>query len=128
MKIHSSVVLFLCLFVPALSNADSSYQETTQLTGGSLLEMIKLAGAFSSQAKQAVAPVISTVTIHGNQMVRVNSRQTQIIDLDRQTITYIANQKRQYSVVTFAQIQKAINRASGQLQQPNWQTNTTSDP
>jgi hypothetical protein len=127
MRIHSPVALFFWLLVPTISRADSSYQETTQMTGGSLLEMIKFAGAFSSQAKQATAPVTSTVAIHGNQMVRANSRETQIIDLDRQTITYIDNQKHQYSVVTFAQVQETLNRVSGQLKQAKSQPSATPD-
>jgi hypothetical protein len=61
-------------------------------------------------------------------MVRANSRETQIIDLDRQTITYIDNQKRQYSIVTFTQIQQAMDNASGQLQQAKSQANATPDP
>ena len=44
-----------------LAFADVSYQETTQITGGSLVGMLKLAGAFSSQAKQASAPTTSNV-------------------------------------------------------------------
>ena len=52
--------------------ADVSYQETTQYTGGSMMGMLKMAGAFSSQAKQATSPVTSTVMIHGGRMVRSN--------------------------------------------------------
>src|SRR5580704_3456372 len=52
--------------------ADVSYQETTQYTGGSMMGMLKMAGAFSSQAKQATSPVTSTVMIHGGRMLRSN--------------------------------------------------------
>ncbi len=63
--------------------ADVSYQETTQVTGGSMMGMLKMAGALSSQARQAAAPVTSTVMIHGGRMVRSNPHTTEIIDLDR---------------------------------------------
>ena len=64
--------------------ADVSYQETTQYTGGSMMGMLKMAGAFSSQAKQATSPVTSTVMIHGGRMLRSNPHTTEIIDLDAQ--------------------------------------------
>ena len=92
--------------------ADVSYQETTQVTGGSMMGMLKMAGALSSQAKQATAPVTSTVMIHGGRMLRSNPHTTEIIDLDAQTITFIDHDKRTYSVVTFQQMQQQIADAA----------------
>jgi len=73
-------IIFGSLLLQPLAFADVSYQETTQITGGSLQGMLKLAGAFSSQAKQANAPVTSTVALHGNRMVRSTPHTTEIID------------------------------------------------
>jgi len=95
-----------------LAFADVSYQETTQITGGSLMGMLKLAGAFSSQAKQANAPMTSTVALHGNRMVRSNPHTTEIIDLDQQNMTFIDHDKHTYSVVTFQQMQQAMADAA----------------
>jgi hypothetical protein len=95
-----------------LAFADVSYQETTQITGGSLMGMLKLAGAFSSQAKQANAPMTSTVALHGNRMVRSNPHTTEIIDLDRQNMTFIDHDKHTYSVVTIQQMQQAMADAA----------------
>jgi hypothetical protein len=92
--------------------ADVSYQETTQVTGGSMMGMLKMAGALSSQARQATAPVTSTVMIHGGRMLRSNPHTTEIIDLDQQTITFIDHDKRSYSVVTFQQLQQQIADAA----------------
>jgi hypothetical protein len=94
--------------------ADASYQETTRITGGSALEMMKMASVFSSRAKQATAPTTSTVLIHGERMVRVSPQATEIIDLEKKTITHIDGQKRQYSIVTFEQLRDAMNRAAEQ--------------
>jgi hypothetical protein len=94
--------------------ADVSYQETTQITGGSLTGMLKMAGAFSSQAKQMEAPVTSTVMIHESRMVRSNPHTTEIIDLDAQTITFIDHDKRTYSMVTFQQMQQQMAKAASQ--------------
>ena len=94
--------------------ADVSYQETTQVTGGSLMGMLKMAGSFSSQAKQLAAPVTSTVMIHGGRMLHSNPHSTEIIDLDQQTITSIDHDKRTYSVVTFQEIQDQMAKAAKQ--------------
>src|SRR3984885_5080993 len=94
--------------------ADVSYQETTQITGGSLTGMLKMAGAFSSQAKQMEAPVTSTVMIHESPMVQSNPHTTEIIDLDAETITFIDHDKRTYSMVTFQQMQQQMAKAASQ--------------
>lgn len=94
-----------------LAHADITYQETTKITGGSLTKMLKLAGAFSSQARQANVPTVTNVVLHGNRMVRSNPHTTEIIDLDQQTITIIDHDKRSYSVMTFQQMKQAMANA-----------------
>ena len=100
------------LLLQPFAFADVSYQETTRVTGGSMMGMVKMAGAFSSQAKQALAPTTSTVMIHGGRMVRSNPHTTEIIDLDEQTITMIDHDKRTYSLMTFQEMQKAMADAA----------------
>jgi hypothetical protein len=100
------------LLLQPFAFGDVSYQETTQYTGGSMMGMLKMAGAFSSQAKQATSPVTSTVMIHGGRMVRSNPHTTEIIDLDQQTITFIDHDKRTYSMVTFKEIQDQMAKAA----------------
>ncbi len=115
MNRHTVLFWGVLFMIQPLVFADASYQETTQITGGSLLGMMKMASVFSSRAKQAEAPTTSNVMVHQNRMVRVSPMSTEIIDLDRQTITQIDAQKRQYSVVTFAQMQEAMQRAADQM-------------
>jgi hypothetical protein len=112
MKTPWSVLLAGSLLVQPFAFADVSYQETTRVTGGSMMGMVKMAGAFSSQAKQALAPTTSTVMIHGGRMVRSNPHTTEIIDLDDQTITMIDHDKRTYSVMTFQEMEKAMADAA----------------
>lgn len=112
MKMTWIPVLAGTVLLQPFTYADVSYQETTQITGGSLQSMMKLAGAFSSQAKQANAPITSTVAVHGNRMVRSNPHTTEIIDLDQQNITLIDHDKRTYSVMTFQQMQQAMANAA----------------
>ena len=112
------------MLLQPLAFADVSYQETTQITGGSLQGMLKLAGAFSSQAKQANAPITSTVALHGNRMVRSNPHSTEIIDLDQQTMTFIDHDKHTYSVMTFQQMQQAMANAAAKAKQQQASSNT----
>jgi predicted acylesterase/phospholipase RssA len=127
MNRHTPLVLCTALAIQPLMFGDASYQETTQITGGSLLSMMKMASVFSSRARQAEAPTNSTVMVHQNRMVRVNPLSTEIIDLDHQTITQIDTQKKQYSVMTFAQMQEAMQRASEQMKKSKQQKNSGND-
>jgi len=106
-----SPILAAAAVLLPLAHADITYQETTKITGGSLKQMLKLAGAFSSQARQADSTVVTTVTIHGNRMVRSNPHQTDIIDLDQRSITFIDHDKHSYYVMTFQQMQQAMTDA-----------------
>jgi hypothetical protein len=112
MKTTCFALLAGFLLLPPFALADVSYQETTQVTGGSMMGMAKMAGAFSSQAKQALAPTTTTVLIHGNRMVRSNPHSTEIIDLDAQMITMIDHDKRTYSVMTFQEMEQAMANAA----------------
>jgi hypothetical protein len=112
MKITWIALLAGGVLMHSFAFADVSYQETTQYTGGSMMGMLKMAGAFSSQAKQATSPVTSTVMIHGGRMLRSNPHTTEIIDLDAQMITFIDHDKRTYSMVTFKDIQDQMAKAA----------------
>ena len=84
-----AAVLAPMILTPAVLFADYTYQETTQLTGGSMLHTMKMMGAFSSQAKKAGDPVVSTVYIKGNRMAKVTPDGIEIIDLDKETMTHV---------------------------------------
>lgn len=112
MKLLTSVVLSAVVAVSATPLfADFSYTETTQITGGSLMGVMKMAGHFSRQAREAGEPMVTTVTVKGNRMSRVSPTSTQIIDLDAETITNIDMQKREYTVMTFQQMKQQIEAA-----------------
>lgn len=109
-------VLALALIAPAPLLADFTYQETTQTTGGSMLSMMKMAGAFSSQARKAGDPIISTVYVKGNRMARVSTDSIEIIDLDQETITHIDAIKKTYTVQTFQQIRDQMAKAQQDME------------
>jgi hypothetical protein len=112
--------------------ADFRYEETSKITGGAVVSMMKFAGAFSRDAKQAMQPVTSTVLVKGNRMARINPDTTEIIDLDKETITRIDHRNKQYTVVTFEQmkqqIQEAQQRAQREAKQHPAEQTTPSEP
>ena len=109
-------VLSLFVAIPSFVFADYTYQETTQITGGSLMSMMKMAGMFSSQARKMGDPIVSTIYIKDNRMARVSSDSIEIIDLDKETITNIDTAKHTYTVMTFQQMRDAMMRAREEAQ------------
>jgi hypothetical protein len=107
----AGVLIFFVALASSAAHADFTYTETTQITGGSMMQLMKMAGTFSKTARQAGEPVVSTIAIKGNRMTRVGPQRTEIIDLDRETITSIDHQKRQYTTMTFEQMRQQIEKA-----------------
>ncbi len=111
MKIIQCGILGLSLLLPLSALADFQYQETTQITGGSILGLMKFAGHFSKQASQANQPMVSAVYVQGNRMARVNAQTIEIVDLDNETITNIDLQKHTYTQMTFEQMRQHLEEA-----------------
>ena len=112
------LLVSLAVALPAaLYAGDYTYQQTTQITGGSLLQMMKTVGVFSSQARHMGDPVVSSIYLKDNRLANVSPENIQIIDLDNETITQIDVQKKTYTVMTFAQMKQAIENARAQMQQ-----------
>jgi hypothetical protein len=109
------VVLVTTIAVPSF--ADFQYTETTSITGGSIVGMMKMAGTFSKQARQANEPITTTVIVKGNRMVRVNPTYTEIVDLDKETVTNIDMQKKTYTVMTFQQIKQQMEAAAAKARE-----------
>ena len=114
-----------CLVVALLAAtcvlADFSYEQTTTITGGMMAGMMKFAGAFSKQARE---PIKNSVAVKGDRMMHGNATRASIIDVGKETITEIDFQKKQYSVMTFAEMkqmmdelaQKMKDKKSGDMQ------------
>ncbi len=110
------IVLALALAVPSALFADYSYQQTTQITGGSILSMLKMAGAFSSQARKAGDPIVSNVYLKGDRMANVSRDSIEIIDLDKETVTHIDTLKRTYTIITFQQMKEQMEKAKQEME------------
>jgi hypothetical protein len=100
------------LFATNMLFADFQYTETTKVTGGSLMATMKVATAFSKQARQINEPVTSSVYVSGNRMARVTPDHTEIVDLDRQTVTHVDHLKKQFYTITFQQMKEQAEAAA----------------
>jgi hypothetical protein len=110
------IMLACILATPAVLFADFSYQQTTQITGGSIVSMLKMVGAFSSQARKAGDPIVSTVYLKDNRMANVSPDSIEIIDLDKETVTHIDTVKRTYTVITFQQMKEQMAKAQQEME------------
>ncbi len=94
--------------------ADFTYQETSTITGGMMMSLMRIAGAFSKQARE---PIQSTIAVKGDKMVHRTSHTASVIDLASGTITNIDFQKKQYSVMTFEEMKQMMEQMSQKMQQ-----------
>jgi hypothetical protein len=101
--------------------ADASYQETTQVTGGTMVDSLKSISFLSKSMGNMFAPTTTTTMVHGNQKAVVSKDSTEITDLDRETITSIDNVHKTYTVVTFAQMRQAFENMPKQMEQAQTQ-------
>src|SRR5438874_2280155 len=110
--LQRSLGIFALIAMPLL--ADFSYQETSTITGGMMMSMMKVVGVFSKTARE---PIVSNISVKGDRMVHRGSTHASIIDLDTQTITTIDFQKKQYSVMTFEEMKQAMEQMAQKMKQ-----------
>ena len=95
--------------------ADFTYEETSKVTGGAIVGMMKFAGAFSKDARRVTEPTNSTIAIKGNRLIRKTPYNASITDLDAETITTINFEKKTDSTMTFEQMRKAMDDMMRQM-------------
>jgi hypothetical protein len=97
------------------SRADFKYTQSSKVTGGAMAGMMKLAGAFSKQARE---PIVTTEYLKGHKMRRDSSDgHSTIIDLDGRQIIEIDHKKRAYSVMTFDQMRQRLEEAKAKMRE-----------
>jgi hypothetical protein len=72
--------------------------------------------ALGPLSRQARAPIVMTTIVKGNRMARITKDNTNIVDLDQETITEIDHARKTYSVVTFARMEQAMEDAMARVQ------------
>jgi hypothetical protein len=111
-RLRNTIALYCVLATAVVSlAADFSYQQTTQVTGGSMLQMIKMAGTFSSQARKAGEPITTTVYLQGNRKATVSQDSIEIIDLDKEAVTHVDLLKHTWYTMTFAEMKARMEAA-----------------
>jgi hypothetical protein len=115
-------LLAFAMLIPQGLFADFHYTETTQMTGGSMMNMMKVAGTFSRSSSQMNAPVVVNIYVKGNRMARIEKDTSEIVDLDKEAVTHVDHTKRQYYTITFQQMKERLEaaerQAASQPQQP----------
>lgn len=117
MKIRALASIALILMLQQVARADASYEHTTQITGGQLVSMLKNFALISKQMKQMTEPSSEITMVHGNQKAIVSKDYTEIWDLDKEQIVHIDNTKKSYSVMTFADMRKALAEMPARMAQ-----------
>ncbi len=102
------IVTLVLALGPLACYADSSYQETTQMTGGQLVDSLKNIPFMGKKFKSLTDPVTTTTMVRGNQKAVVTKESIEIDDLDKQEVIHIDMVKKQYSVDTFADMRKMM--------------------
>ncbi|MBS1857643.1 MAG: hypothetical protein JST11_19900 [Acidobacteria bacterium] len=116
-----ATIASLAMLAAAPLLADFTYQETSTITGGALMSMMKVVGVFSKQARE---PIVATVSVKGDRMVHKSAQRASIIDLGTQTITSVDFQKKQYSVMTFEEMKQMLQQMQEKMKQnPDAQVN-----
>jgi hypothetical protein len=95
--------------------ADSSYEHSTQITGGQFINSLKNIPFMGKQMKALSDPQIETTMVHGNQKAIVSKDYTEIWDLDKEVIIHIDNNKKTYSVTTFADMRKMMEELPAKM-------------
>jgi hypothetical protein len=108
MNPRKATAVVALLLINQLAFADASYQSTTQVTGGSLVETMQKVSFLSHSIKDMLAPISTTTMVHGNQKAVVSKDSTEITDLDRECIIRIDNVKKTYTIMTFAEMRQAF--------------------
>lgn len=119
------------LFTAAMSCiafADSSYQSTTQITGGQLVDAVKRMGFLSKSIRNMFEPINTQMMVSGNRKVMVGKDATDIVDLDKKEMIHIDTVHRTYSVVTFAQMRQALEAAAEKAKEAPQQGAAPSQP
>jgi hypothetical protein len=98
----------------AAARADFSYDQTSKMTGGAMMGMMKVAGAFSKAARE---PMRSTVLVKGDRMAMVSADHINVIDLNAETFTDIDLKKNTYATITFAEMGRAMAKIAEKMGQ-----------
>ena len=102
-------LLAVCL---AAGAADFTYTDKTEITGGSMKGMMSMAARFSKDVST------NTTTVHrikADKMATQTGKSGSIVDLSSETMTAIDYDKKEYSVITFAEMAEAMKKMAAKM-------------
>jgi hypothetical protein len=111
--LRQCLIAALLCGAPLTVRADFTYQETSQMTGGALVNTLKALGPLTRAARE---PIVSTHIVKGNRMATITKDRVTVMDLDKETITTIDTARKTYSVMTFAEMKQAMEDAAQRMQ------------
>jgi len=116
-SIVTRLLAFILLASPLVCLADASYEHTSQITGGQFVNTLKSVSFISKQMRAITDPTSEITMVHGNQKAVVSKDYTEITDLDKEVIIRIDNNKKSYSVMTFADMRKMVEEMPAKMAQ-----------
>lgn len=116
-RVSRKAAIGAILLVSTVAFGDASYQSTTQITGGALVDGLRNQPLFGKRLEKMFAPESTTTMVHGNQKAIVSKLSTEIIDLDKEVIITIDNEKKTYRVTTFAQMRQVAQQVPQKIEQ-----------
>jgi len=93
--------------------ADFTYTQRTEITGGSMKQMMSMLGRF---AKGINEPQTSTVYLKGGKMATHAAKNISIMDAEAGTMTSIDLDRKEYSVITFEEMLASMKKMSEKMQ------------
>jgi len=88
--------------------ADASFQSSTQITVGALVNSFKSMPFAPSSVNSMLEPTVTVTVVHGNQKAVMSKERTEIFDIDKETLTRIDSSKKTYTVITFEQMRQMM--------------------
>lgn len=92
------------LLLGSLCFADFKYDQTTRMTGGSMMRMMQMVG------RGATDPQTSTISVKGDKMATRSKDSVMIVDLAAETTTTVNLKDQTYSVMTFAETKAQMEK------------------
>lgn len=111
------LTVLLGMLSTATLRADFSYQQTSQITGGTLLHTVQALGALSAEAGKIGNPEISMIYVKGDRMATVQPNSISIIDLNQEAFIHIDLQHRTWYKLTFAEMKVRFEKLHAKMTQ-----------
>ena len=126
-----SLCITVAMMMPVCLVADLRYDEITEMKGGIMESLGKMAGMFGAKGleKSTTSTYIKGDRLRTDQLNDTEMVSSQIVHLDREQVISLDHKKRTYSVMTFTEIKAQMEKAMAAIKSPPQnQPSPTADP